>query len=414
MEQEKLYSPVNFFLRDKVSALEGQYDDVHYWRDEITHEEAFEHIAEIRAALADDRQHYDQGRGLAEYLGKGPLNDKVQSLIPHVELHDDQLWTVAHLQLNEPLTSKEMADLKSWWGGQLSDGWGEGFEQREIIVDEGALYVEPWTSSGGFFIATQAEFDRRRGIEQAAPGMNDASLWESLSTRDALLEQIAKAECRVVTLESRNRDSLDFYDISVRSLKKALDAAFDAGVSHQMAKETAVQLPEPEAASIVDEQSLRDALTIRLEQNMVERMTYLQAKIAAPGLPQEDVVALAERISATSAAYDYLQGHNFLPVETMQFLLQFGSPLELVAEHWPVAKDDLLDFSMVLEDVMENSYHLDPTANDEPAADTPPVGQPTSGKPSLLAGLREAQARAANENAIRAKDKPTNHPEPEL
>ena len=521
---EKLYSPVTFYLRSREDAMNGVYDDIHYWRDEISHEDAFAHMAEIKAELADDRRRFDNGRGLAEYLDE-PLGSKVQSLIPYIELHGDKLWTVADLRLNEPLTPDEMVELKEQWEGQLSDGWGEGFEQRSIAVDEGDLYVEPWSAERDFFIDTQAEFDRRMGIVRHAPtissepeptpdlhakkqelfsrldknlsdfcdaigntdkaeligmaeeiatrfGVRDylkhnhhfneteldfllqfkspltvvsehtppmptlldmsgaiselanmdgalrreypmeqqyAAIQESFDARDALLTQIAKKHCRVETLEERHSDDLDFHELGVWDLKEALEAAFKAGA----AQERAAGIEQPDITPAADEQALRQALTVRLDQNIAERMAYLQARIAAPGLPQADVVALAEQIAATSAAHGYLQEHNFLPAETMQFLLQFQNPLEMVAERWPVAKDDLLDFSMVLDDVMEDSYSIDPTAND-PVVAEPPREPPAAGKPSLLAGLREAQARAATENAARAKDKPTIKPEPEL
>lgn len=46
---------------------------------------------------------------------------------------------------------------------------------------------------------------------------------------DALFTEIAKEHLRVETLVVRNRDSLDFYDVSVIGIKRALEAAFDAG-----------------------------------------------------------------------------------------------------------------------------------------------------------------------------------------
>ena len=44
-----------------------------------------------------------------------------------------------------------------------------------------------------------------------------------------VLEQIAIKELGVETLEERKSDSLDFYDVSVLSIKSALEAAFKAG-----------------------------------------------------------------------------------------------------------------------------------------------------------------------------------------
>ena len=44
-----------------------------------------------------------------------------------------------------------------------------------------------------------------------------------------LFQQIALEHLFVETLESRNMDSLDFHDVSVRGIKSPLQAAFDAG-----------------------------------------------------------------------------------------------------------------------------------------------------------------------------------------
>lgn len=46
--------------------------------------------------------------------------------------------------------------------------------------------------------------------------------------RDALLLDIAKK--RFGTVETRMSDGLDFHDVSVWSIKKALEDAFDAGI----------------------------------------------------------------------------------------------------------------------------------------------------------------------------------------
>jgi hypothetical protein len=45
-----------------------------------------------------------------------------------------------------------------------------------------------------------------------------------------LLETIAKKWFNVETLETRGRDGLDFYDVSVGCMKSALDEAFRAGM----------------------------------------------------------------------------------------------------------------------------------------------------------------------------------------
>lgn len=47
--------------------------------------------------------------------------------------------------------------------------------------------------------------------------------------KEDILTKIAKNRIGAETLETRNSDSLDFYDISVWSLKEMLEQAYEAG-----------------------------------------------------------------------------------------------------------------------------------------------------------------------------------------
>ena len=44
-----------------------------------------------------------------------------------------------------------------------------------------------------------------------------------------IFEQIAQHHLRVTTLETRNSESLDYYELSVWNLKAALEAAYQIG-----------------------------------------------------------------------------------------------------------------------------------------------------------------------------------------
>lgn len=48
-------------------------------------------------------------------------------------------------------------------------------------------------------------------------------------TRDQLLQRIAAEHFFVETLETRNSDRLDFYEVSVWGIRQALIDAFEAG-----------------------------------------------------------------------------------------------------------------------------------------------------------------------------------------
>ena len=47
--------------------------------------------------------------------------------------------------------------------------------------------------------------------------------------RDALILAIAKRQFFIETLETRERDSLDFHDVAVWSIRAALEEAYEAG-----------------------------------------------------------------------------------------------------------------------------------------------------------------------------------------
>ena len=47
--------------------------------------------------------------------------------------------------------------------------------------------------------------------------------------RDALILEIAKRQFFIETLETRERDSLDFHDVAVWSIRAALEEAYEAG-----------------------------------------------------------------------------------------------------------------------------------------------------------------------------------------
>ena len=76
-----------------------------------------------------------------------------------VEEHYGALYGKIDCYLSEELSPEETERLKDAITGQNSDGLGEGFEQREIHIDEGDLYVSYWQSGDEYFLHTEDEFD---------------------------------------------------------------------------------------------------------------------------------------------------------------------------------------------------------------------------------------------------------------
>ena len=103
---------------------------------------------------AVDRENSPEEEGgepcnLMEYFyGSDSIKEKVKSAVVSVESAEDILYGCTTLHLKENLTSEEFHELCEYITGQYSDGWGEGFEQRNIQVDGGTLNVHFWQGNG--------------------------------------------------------------------------------------------------------------------------------------------------------------------------------------------------------------------------------------------------------------------------
>lgn len=179
-----------------MRAVDTELEDDDYYDDPtyaMSQEAAQYYVDEIQTELDRDSSDLNKARGLMEhYYGSDPAVDKsvdgkVRSLFVGVEVHEGKLWGVATIERTEQLTPTEYARLKEYINGQYADGFGEGFEQREIKVGEQQIYVSLWSSDGGFFIDTQREFERRLGIIKAK---------ETPSQKPSLADTLARNAAR--------------------------------------------------------------------------------------------------------------------------------------------------------------------------------------------------------------------------
>ena len=122
---------------------------------------------EINAAIEKYSEPEEKHRGLMIYYNEdSPVNEKVVSAFPSVEVRNGELVGVLTCQITEPLTDSEMAEFQDWWSGQASDGWAEGFEQREIKTDAfGTIYVSFWNPSDSWQIEVEM-MDETNDIEE--------------------------------------------------------------------------------------------------------------------------------------------------------------------------------------------------------------------------------------------------------
>lgn len=124
----------------------------------------------IRSALVKYRMPEEVNRGIMHwYDAADSVNDKVRSVTFDVERRNGKLWGIAECQISGELSAAELTTLKEYIEGQASDGWGEGFEQREIAIRRGSeLYVHLWQDHGW---SIQTERERFRAHFEKLPEM---------------------------------------------------------------------------------------------------------------------------------------------------------------------------------------------------------------------------------------------------
>ena len=154
----KLYSPLTAELvyhdpedwcSDEVLALDGRA--------------IVENEAEI---LAQIEQEGDQLEQYLDTESDSYLAAHVKSIVVSVEKRNGSLCGCATVVVDEDLTKRGWKELKDYLSGQYSDGWGEGFEQRDIQIAEGILNVHFWQPEN--FAITVVLAENRSQAERSA------------------------------------------------------------------------------------------------------------------------------------------------------------------------------------------------------------------------------------------------------
>ncbi len=147
-----------------ISPLEGNFHEENGWggMEEIPSvldgRDLMQYADSIQEYLEKEDWSNEGSRGLAEYLDNQLLKQRVVSIFPGIDEINGCLYGVATVVSRGGLNPQEMEAVMEYWSGQASDGWGEGFEQREIEVDGGKLYVSFWQSGDSFEILPEEVF----------------------------------------------------------------------------------------------------------------------------------------------------------------------------------------------------------------------------------------------------------------
>ena len=157
LEECRLFSPLSGLLYPYDEDWGGISDQPM----EIGPGDLCQYEDQILERIGQERLEEEGERGLAVYLGNRLLKRKVFSMNPTVEMWNGELWGVLEVKSHGALSPQELSGLMEEWLGQESDGWGEGFEQREIKTEEGELCVSFWHSGDDFFIKTEQELKQQ-------------------------------------------------------------------------------------------------------------------------------------------------------------------------------------------------------------------------------------------------------------
>ncbi len=144
--QMKFYSPLTADFFPNEPDYEDEFYDEYEGYPQDGHE-LLECETAIRDAVENDTR--DFGGDLMQYYHEDDsVRGKVVTAIPSVEVHGNKLCGCLTVELKETLLDDEQTVLCNYISGQYSDGWGEGFEQRDIRVDDGTLAVHFWQEDG--------------------------------------------------------------------------------------------------------------------------------------------------------------------------------------------------------------------------------------------------------------------------
>ena len=138
----KFYSPLtaDFFPN------EPDYEDEFYDEYEgcpLDGHDLLQYADAVDEAVKKDIADFN-GNLMQYYREDDSVRRKVVRAVPTVDEVNGELVGSLWVDTDAPLTAEEQAVFCAYISGQYSDGWGEGFEQREIDVGDGKLYVHFW------------------------------------------------------------------------------------------------------------------------------------------------------------------------------------------------------------------------------------------------------------------------------
>ena len=138
----KFYSPLTAeFFPDEPDWEDESYNE--YEGYPMDGHDLLQYADSVDEAVKKDIADFN-GDLMQYYREDDSVRHKVVSAVPSVEIRGNKLCGCLNVELRESLNEGEQAVLCDYISGQYSDGWGEGFEQRDMCVEDGTLAVHFW------------------------------------------------------------------------------------------------------------------------------------------------------------------------------------------------------------------------------------------------------------------------------
>ena len=218
MPKVELLTPLtaNFMLDE----TEEEWEDglFGYEGIELFGEDLAQYEESIQEWVEKENQMGNEDRSICNLMdyfhGTESIKEKVESAIVSVKNVDGTLYGCTTLTLKEFLNTEELSELCEYITGQYSDGWGEGFEQRDIPVDGGTLNVHFWNSEQFQFRTRENASEPEKQPKAERPKMKlagqDGNVFSILGRAGCLLRRNGQSEqaevMRKRVLDSKSYD----------------------------------------------------------------------------------------------------------------------------------------------------------------------------------------------------------------
>ena len=155
----KLYCPLKFLYSPDDNSDLMEVDSANYvgYDDEIN----------FRIKQSMNSEPELKERGLLAFSD----NQKVYSAFPRVETKNGDIYGVVTVKSYGEMSKAELIDLVDELTVQLSDGWGEGFEQREISLGGDKVCISFWNSKD-FYLRPESEVFPEQECGQTMGGLS--------------------------------------------------------------------------------------------------------------------------------------------------------------------------------------------------------------------------------------------------